>query len=63
MSINIHDGSSFNEVSNVYAVPSYSTYPKKSARVWVHNGTKYMMVKGRLLEVEWESDLSTWGGV
>lgn len=63
MSINIHDGSSFNEVSNVYAVPSYSTYPRKSARVWVHNGTKYMMVKGRLLEVEWESDLSTWGGV
>lgn len=63
MSINIHDGSSFNEVSKVHVAPNYSTSLKKSQRVWVHNGTKYVMVKGRLLEVVWEVDMSTWGGV
>lgn len=62
MSIKIHDGSSFNPVSHIHTVP-YSTSLRKVQKVWVHNGTKYVMVKGRLLEVEWEKDLSTWGGV
>lgn len=62
MSINIHNGTSFNEVSKVHVVPSYSNSLKKTQRVWVHNGTKYVMVKGRLLEVVWEVDMSMWGG-
>ena len=65
MSINIHNGTSFNEVSKVNIVPPYSYLSayKNVKRVWVHNGTKYVMVKGRLLEVVWEVDMSTWSGV
>ena len=62
MGIKIHDGTSFKDVSNVRVCSSFNDNYLRVSRVWVHNGTEYVMVKGRVFEVEWELDMSDWMG-
>ena len=61
MSIQIYDGTEFQEVSDLHIVPSSTSF-KKVQRVWMHDGEQYIMIKGRTFQVEWEKDLSSWGG-
>ena len=63
MGIYIGNGNSLDVVDKVHIVPSYSTSYNRAYKIWVHDGTTYMLVKGRIFELVWESDLSTWGGV
>lgn len=60
MAIFKSDGTSFQKVDKVFNRRTNDI--ARIQKVWVHNGTKYILVKGRMLEVIWETDLSTYGG-
>lgn len=60
MAILNRDDTEFKTVDKVFMNRGNSTRIQK---VWVHNGTTYVLVKGRVLEAVWEKDLSTYGGM
>lgn len=53
---------SYQEVDNVY-LKTGGTTVQRAVKVWFHNGKQFILVKGRMFEVVWEKDLSTWGGM
>ena len=60
MAILNRDDTEFKTVDKVFMNRGNSTRIQK---VWVHDGTTYVLVKGRVLEAVWEKDLSTYGGM
>lgn len=58
----IHKFMSSTSIRKVKDVYQKEETLNKIQRVWVHNGTKFVLVKGRVYEVVWEKDLSEWGG-
>ena len=60
MAILNRDDTEFKTVDKVFKNRGNSTRIQK---VWVHDGTTYALVKGRVLEAVWEKDLSTYGGM
>lgn len=60
MAILNRDDTEFKTVDKVFKNRGNSTRIQK---VWVHDGTTYVLVKGRVLEAVWEKDLSTYGGM
>lgn len=57
MAIFNSDGASYQKVKKTFNRNS------RVHKVWVHDGTKFLLVSGRMFEVVWEKDLSTWGGM
>ena len=60
MSIYVNTGNEFSKIKNIYKHTEDGF--KRISRVYVHDGTKYVLVKGRIYEIEWELDMSEWGG-
>lgn len=57
MAIFNSDGASYQKVKKTFNRNS------RVQKVWVHDGTKFLLVSGRMLEVLWEKDMSTYGGM